>query len=164
MATTVTVLSRGDNTATGTISRSRAVLWPLGHPSRCLTIQCSMPVYVKPATTTNITPTTATVVELKPERASPALSTGGKTVSKLGKRYWETGEKVLGGSSLPPARMNEGGRPYIFERTPLYIRAFGKNRLLFYIGKNSKRNMKRFGLEILSFPLSKAALFRINNK
>lgn len=74
MVTTVAVFRNGDSTATGIVSRSKALLKSLGLPNRFLIIQCRTPVYVRPATT-NITPTTATVVELKPDSASLASST-----------------------------------------------------------------------------------------
>ena len=48
---------------------------------------------------------------------------GGKGTGKMGKRYWQTGRKVVCNQIRPPALINWGERPYISERTALHLRA-----------------------------------------
>ena len=43
-----------------------------------------------------------------------------------GKRYWQTGRKVVCNQIRPPALINWGERPYICERSDLYMRATAK--------------------------------------
>ena len=74
-ATTVVLLRNELSAATGSISRITAFEYEFGCPNRCLTIHCKTPVCVRPATTTKRTPMITTDVELKPEKASLALST-----------------------------------------------------------------------------------------
>ena len=100
MVTTVAVFRNGDSTATGIVSRSKALLKSLGLPNRFLIIQCRTPVYVRPATTTNITPTTATVVELKPDSASLASSTPVKNKTPMTQRNTKS-ERNLVNSRTP---------------------------------------------------------------
>ena len=66
----------------------------------CLIIQCRTPVYVRPATTTNITPTTAAVVELKPDNASLTSSTPVTNRTPMTQRNTKS-ERSLVNSRIP---------------------------------------------------------------
>ena len=64
----------------------------------------------------------------------------GKEACKLGKRYWETGRKVLSGSLPSPALTSWGTRPFMLERT---AESDFYSLALSFFGKYSQRRLSR---------------------